>query len=343
MFLSLLRLMASYFYHKTRLQLPCFSRIFLSSIKQRFEGVMAKQQTADVQPLQRLVGYARVSADDETNDTQLDELRGAGCDRIYQEHSSGVSRPRPVLTKLLGELTSGDVLVVVRLDRLARSVSHLLQVIRDLEHRGVQFRSIHDPIDTTTPQGMFSLAVLDAVEKLERSLNAERTKAGIKAAKAQGRLPGNPGLRERRPEAIAAVSKAREKLYLDELIASAQAWLPMVRQLRPQHSWDNVVRVLNRRGQDWTVERLRRAVHRMVRAKLAENDLLARSPRRAPEDHLMQLVAAIAIADPHLSLREIAAELDKLGERPKGGARKWISSSVRDLLDEAHRFGLIRR
>jgi DNA invertase Pin-like site-specific DNA recombinase len=252
---------------------------------------MAKQQTADVQPLQRLIGYARMSTDDQASDTQLDELRGAGCDRIYQEHGTGVSRARPVLTKLLGELTAGDVLVVVRLDRLARSVSHLLQVIRDLEHRGVHFRSIHDPIDTSTPQGMFSLAVLDSVEKLERSLNAERTKAGIKAAKARGRLPGNPGLRERRPEAIVAVSKAREKLYLDELIASAQAWLPMVQQLRPQHSWDNVVRVLNRRGQDWTVERLRRAVHRMVRAKLAENDLLARSPRRAPEDHLMQLVA----------------------------------------------------
>ncbi len=304
---------------------------------------MAKQQTADVQPLQRLVGYARLSTDDQAGDTQLDELRGAGCDRIYQEHGTGVSRARPVLTKLLGELTSGDVLVVVRLDRLARSVSHLLQVVRDLEHRGVHFRSIHDPIDTSTPQGLFSLAVLDAVEKLERSLNAERTKAGIKAAKARGRLPGNPGLRERRPEAIAAVSKAREKLYLDQLIASSQAWLPMVRQLRPQHSWENVVRVLNRRGQDWTVERLRRAVHRMARAKLAENDLLARSPRRAPEDHLMQLVAAIAIADPDLSLREIAAELDKLGERPKGGARKWITSSVRDLLDEAHRFGLIPR
>lgn len=342
-FPSILRLAASYYLHKTRLQLICFSCTFSFSIKRRVEGAMAKQQTADVQPLQRLVGYARVSADDQANDTQLDELRGAGCDRIYQEHGTGVSRARPVLTKLLGELTSGDVLVVVRLDRLARSVSHLLQVIRDLEHRGVHFRSIHDPIDTSTPQGMFSLTVLDAVEKLERSLNAERTKAGIKAAKARGRLPGNPGLRERRPEAIAAVSKAREKLYLDQLIASAQAWLPMVRQLRPQHSWDNVVRVLNRRGQDWTVERLRRAVHRMVRAKLAENDLLARSPRRAPEDHLMQLVAAIAIADPDLSIREIAAELDKLGERPKGGTRKWLTSSVRDLLDEAHRFGLIRR
>jgi len=118
---------------------------------------------------------------------------------------------------------------VVRLDRLARSVSHLLQVIEDLEQRGIHFRSIRDPIDTSTPQGMFSLQVLDAVAQLERALIAERTKAGIKAAKARGKLPGNPGLRERKPEAIRAVSQARNKRYLDELITSAQTWSPQLR------------------------------------------------------------------------------------------------------------------
>lgn len=303
---------------------------------------MAKRHANPQTPPTRLIGYARVSNDDQVHDAQMDELRAAGCERIFQDHGSGASRAQPVLTRLIKDLTAGDVLVVVRLDRLARSISHLLQVIEDLERRGVHFRSICDPIDTSTPQGMFSLQVLGAAAQLERALIAERTKAGIKAAKARGKLPGNPGLRERRPEAIKAVSKAREKLYLNELISSAQTWLPMVRQLRPQHSWDNVVRVLNRRGHDWTVERLRRAVHRMVREKLADPELLARSPRRAPEDHLMKLVAAIAIADPGLSLRDIAAQLDQTGERPARGGRKWQPSSVRHLLDEAHRFGLIR-
>ncbi len=148
---------------------------------------------------QSLIGYARVSTDDQVHDAQMDELRAAGCERIFQEHGSRASRARPVLTRLLGELAAGDVLVVVRLDRLARSVSHLLQVIEDLEERGVHFRSIRDPIDTSTPQGMFSLQVLGAVAQLERALIAERTRAGIKAAKARGKLPGNPGLRERRP------------------------------------------------------------------------------------------------------------------------------------------------
>jgi hypothetical protein len=225
---------------------------------------------------------------------------------------------------------------------LARSVSHLLQVIEDLEKRGVHFRSLRDPIDTSTPQGMFSLEVLGAIARLERALIAERTKSGMKAAKARGRLAGNPGLRERRPEAVRAVSAARGRAYLDELIASAQTWLPTVRQLRPQHNWDDIVRILNRKGHDWTAERLRRAVQRMVREKLVESDLIKRSPRRRPEDHLMRLVAGIAIADPDLSLRDIAAQLDRMHQPPARGGRKWQPSSVRALLDEARRFGLIR-
>ena len=304
---------------------------------------MAKAAKAEPPPpTQRLIGYARVSTEDQLKDAQVDELRAAGCHRIHQEHGSGASRARPVLAKLLKELGAGDVLIVVRLDRLARSVSHLLQVIEDLEKRGVHFRSLRDPIDTSTPQGMFSLEVLGAIARLERALIAERTKSGMKAAKARGRLAGNPGLRERRPEAVRAVSAARGRAYLDELIASAQTWLPTVRQLRPQHNWDDIVRILNRKGHDWTAERLRRAVQRMVREKLVESDLIKRSPRRRPEDHLMRLVARIAIADPDLSLRDIAAQLDRMHQPPARGGRKWQPSSVRALLDEARRFGLIR-
>jgi len=150
-------------------------------------------------------------------------------------------------------------------------------------------------------------------------------------------------LRERKPEAIRAVSQARDKRYLDELLASAPTWLPVVQQLRPTHGWDNVVEVLNRQGQDWTIERLRRAVHRLVRENMADQKLLIRYTRRIPANRLMKLVAAITIADPKLSLRAIAAQLDKIGEKPVRGGRKWQPSSVRNLLDDAHRFGLIPR
>lgn len=153
-------------------------------------GKMARQSMAKPMksnpPARRLIGYARVSTDKQVHDAQVDELRAAGCDRIFEEHGSGASRAQPVLARLLKDLAAGDVLVVVRLDRLARSVGHLLDIIEDLEQRGVHFRSLRDPIDTSTPQGKFSLQVLGAVAQLERALIAERTKSGMRAAKARG-------------------------------------------------------------------------------------------------------------------------------------------------------------
>ena len=125
---------------------------------------------------------------------------------LLEEHASGADRSRPVLARLLREIRPGETLVVVRLDRLARSVSHLLAVIEQLEANGAHFRSLHDPIDTSTPQGMFSLQVLGAVAQLERALIAERTKAGLNAARSRGRIGGNPGLRAGDPDAIRKVT-----------------------------------------------------------------------------------------------------------------------------------------
>src|SRR5580692_5499705 len=181
----------------------------------------------------RLIGYARVSTDDQGTDPQRDELRDAGCDVVLEEHASGADRARPVLARLLRDIRPGETLVVVRLDRLARSVSHLLAVIEQLEAAGAHFRSLRDPIDTTTPQGMFSLQVLGAVAQLERALIAERTRAGLNAARSRGRIGGNPGLRARDPRAIRKVRASRDKAHLDDVLAQLDAWLPTVRRMRP--------------------------------------------------------------------------------------------------------------
>ena len=155
----------------------------------------------------RLVGYARVSTEEQGTDPQTDELRAAGCTTVHEEHASGADRSRPVLARLLRDIALGETLVVVRLDRLARSVSHLLAVIEQLAAKGAYFRSLRDPIDTTTPQGMFSLQVLGAVAQLERALIAERTKAGLLAARKRGRVGGNPGLRAGDPAAIRKIRR----------------------------------------------------------------------------------------------------------------------------------------
>ena len=104
-----------------------------------------------------------VSTEEQGTDPQCDELRAAGYATVLEEHASGADRSRPVLARLLRDIAVGETLVVVRLDRLARSVSHLLSVIEQLEAGGAHFRSLRDPIDTATPQGMFSLQVLGAV------------------------------------------------------------------------------------------------------------------------------------------------------------------------------------
>ncbi|WP_114948826.1 recombinase family protein [Microvirga calopogonii] len=288
----------------------------------------------------RLIGYARVSTEDQAHDAQLDELRAAGCEVIHQEHGSGANRARPVLARLLREIKQGEVLVVVRLDRLARSVSHLLEVIETLEARRAHFRSLRDPIDTSTPQGIFSLQVLGAVAQLERSLISERTRAGIKAAKARGRKPGNPGMRKRQPEAIRKIALAREKVFLDELIASADRWMPTVRRMRPHHPWEDVVRVLGDSGQSWTVARLRRAVGKLVSQHMADPTLLRPAPRKNPEDRLMTLIAGIAMTDPSLSLRDIGAQLERMRERTPRGGLTWSASSVKKQLDRARKAGL---
>lgn len=299
------------------------------------------QNRASRRPQGRQIGYARVSTDEQATEAQEIELRAAGCETIVQEHGSGASRARPALSKLLREISAGDTLVVVRLDRLARSVSHLLEVIEDLTAKNAHFRSLRDPIDTTTPQGMFSLQVLGAVAQLERALISERTKAGIKAAKSKGRLPGNPGIRERRPEALAKVTAAQKAAYGTRIQATASQWLPTVRRMRPDHTWDDIARVLKQRGLDWTPERLRRAVKWLAAEHLADPALLRKSPPRLPEDRLMTLVAGIHASNRDLTLREIASQLERLHERTPRGGTKWSPSSVKNLIDRARRSGLI--
>lgn len=115
---------------------------------------------------------------------------------------------------------------------------------------GAHFRSLRDPIDTTTPQGMFSLQVLGAVAQLERALISERTKAGIRAARAKGKLPGNPGIRQRRPDALAQLAAAQKAAYGRRIQATANQWLPLptVRRMRPDHTWDDIARERTPRG-----------------------------------------------------------------------------------------------
>lgn len=141
------------------------------------------------------IGYARVSTGDQHLDLQERALREAGVARIFTDRVSGSSASRPGLDKARAALSSGDVLVIWRLDRLGRSLPHLISVVADLGSRGVGLRSLSDAIDTTTAQGKLIFHMMGALAEFERGLISERTQAGLQAAKARGaRLGRRPAL-----------------------------------------------------------------------------------------------------------------------------------------------------
>ncbi len=136
------------------------------------------------------IGYARVSTDDQKLDAQIDELEKQGCGKIFQEKISGAKSERPELKKCFDHLRKGDVLIVTKLDRLARNLKNLIEIVEQLNEMGVSFISVHDKIDTSTPQGKFFFHVFGAVAEFERDLIRERTITGLQAAKARGRVGG---------------------------------------------------------------------------------------------------------------------------------------------------------
>jgi DNA invertase Pin-like site-specific DNA recombinase len=140
-----------------------------------------------------LIGYARVSTDDQKLDAQTDALTAAGAERIFSDKASGARDDRPGLAAALLHAHEGDCLVVTKLDRLGRGLRSLLDFIEELRARGVAFRSLGDAIDTTTAQGRFFLAIVDAFAEMERELIRERTNSGLAAARARGRKGGRPG------------------------------------------------------------------------------------------------------------------------------------------------------
>lgn len=138
------------------------------------------------------VGYARVSTVDQNVAPQIDELKKAGCEKIFHDKISGAKSDRPGLQEALDFLREGDSLVVWRLDRLGRSLKHLLETVSLLEGRGIGFRSLQESIDTTTSGGRLIFHIFGALAEFERNLIRERTLAGLRAARARGRKGGRP-------------------------------------------------------------------------------------------------------------------------------------------------------
>lgn len=156
-------------------------------------------------------GYARISTHEQNADMQIDQLQQAGCDEIFCDTASGTKTMRPALDQLLGKIRRGDVIVIWKLDRLDRSLRHLVELANQLAEKGAGLISLQDPVDTTNAQGRLVFNLFASLAEFERDLIIERTQAGLAAARARGRSGGRPsGLNEAaKKKAIAA-----EALYV---------------------------------------------------------------------------------------------------------------------------------
>jgi DNA invertase Pin-like site-specific DNA recombinase len=137
-----------------------------------------------------LIGYARVSTQDQNLGLQIDALTNVGCKKIFHEKTSGSRAERPEFTKALEALREDDTLVVWKLDRLGRSVKNLVDLVSELDKQGIQFKSLTDAIDTGTPSGRFFFHVMASLAQMERELTVERTRAGLETARKLGRKGG---------------------------------------------------------------------------------------------------------------------------------------------------------
>ena len=139
-----------------------------------------------------IVGYARVSTEDQNLDAQIDALEGAGAERVYGDKITGTARKRPELDRMLDQLRDGDVVMVTKYDRLARSLQDLLAIVAQINETGAGFRSLGEDIDTTTPAGRLVFHVFASIAQFERERIAERTREGLEAARKRGRVGGRP-------------------------------------------------------------------------------------------------------------------------------------------------------
>ncbi|WP_394550298.1 recombinase family protein [Pantoea sp. SGAir0183] len=189
-----------------------------------------------------LIGYVRVSTNDQNTDLQRNALQSANCEQIFEDKISGKTSERPGLKRALRTLKEGDTLVVWKLDRLGRSMRHLVMLTEELRERGVNFRSLTDSIDTSTPMGRFFFHVMGALAEMERELIVERTRAGLTAAREKGRIGGRrrimtPDVVERAKRMLTnGATRYQVALVLDISVKTLYRYLPVNAAKPTDHS-----------------------------------------------------------------------------------------------------------
>ncbi len=181
-------------------------------------------------------GYARVSTDNQSLDLQLDALLKAGVERTYSEHESGIRWDRPQFNEMMCQLRQGDVVVVYKLDRLGRSTKQLIDLIDEFNTLGIDFISLQDQIDTTSAMGRFFFRNLASLSELERDLISERTKDGLAAARARGRVGGRPKVEARKVDLAMKMYESKDYSTSEICAAAGISQGTLYKYLKNYHS-----------------------------------------------------------------------------------------------------------
>ena len=179
-----------------------------------------------------IVGYARVSTSDQKLDSQEDAVRAAGAERVFADVITGSARHRPQLDRMLDQLRVGDVVVVSKYDRLARSLKDLLEIVEQIQEKGAGFRSLAEDIDTTTPAGRLVFHVFASIAQFERERIAERTREGLEAARRRGRVGGRPSALSPAQKAEVRRMRDKEKRPLPEIAALFKVSTKTIRRVQ---------------------------------------------------------------------------------------------------------------
>jgi DNA invertase Pin-like site-specific DNA recombinase len=187
-----------------------------------------------------LIGYARVSTLDQNPEFQVKELRDVGCEKIFVEKISGAKADRPKLKEALEYLRAGDTLVVWKLSRLARSLSQIMGTLSDLQRRGIELKVITQKIDTSTPEGRLFFHMNAAFDQFQREIIVENTRAGLKAARENGRIGGRPrALSDEKRRVVGAMIRDREAypFIVDIIRASGVGKTTFYKYFPPEEIW----------------------------------------------------------------------------------------------------------
>ena len=239
------------------------------------------------------IGYARVSTQDQDLALQLDALRKIGCATVYQEKVTSRKKERPELQAMITRLQENDVVVVWKLDRLGRSLKELVTLVNRIQSKGAEFQSLHDHIDTTTPQGRFTFHIFAALAEFERDIIQERTKAGLATARARGRVGGRPKGLSKAAQHKAIVA---EKLYLERELTIKQ----ICQQLSVSKS--TFYNYLRHRGVEIGAPRQKKKIVQVeMWLRVERNNKYVRGKKRAREEIERYVLSEYEMKKPHNS------------------------------------------